>query len=365
LDIYYTILPENNALIPYKSNLKFRESAYLGIPLVIVDPSEEIFKECVVNGINGYSVKTREEAKNALKELINNKELRKNIGYNSSLYYAKQNPIELATKIYNTFIKNISYTESFIFTETEPLISVIMSTHCRNHGNPNQLRRAMDSVLNQTFKNFEFIIIDDASVDGTSEILKEYMRKDKRIKIFRFKQSCKGFTATRYNFGIRQTKSEIISYMFDDDELKPNHLQVLYENIQNNDMIYTTPECRNPHNKIIDKNFGKDWTSLILTHNYIANIAVGIKKSVFERLGYHDESVGLRRNTDWEMWRRLYVNNCRVKRIQKSTAICYVGNHDSIGVTIPINQSEVLKYVNQDKRQYTEINKLEYEEIKI
>lgn len=63
----------------------------------------------------------------------------------------------------------------------QPLVSVIMGVH----NGERFLREAMESVLRQTYSNFEFVICDDCSDDGSSAILREYTQKDCRIRVFR------------------------------------------------------------------------------------------------------------------------------------------------------------------------------------
>jgi glycosyltransferase involved in cell wall biosynthesis len=100
-------------LLQYKTNIKYRESSYMKVPLVVIDISEKVCPE-IINEQNGYSVKNREDAKKALRDLINNKELRINLGNNANLYYHKKEPIPTANLIYNSFITNI---ESFKFKD--------------------------------------------------------------------------------------------------------------------------------------------------------------------------------------------------------------------------------------------------------
>ena len=64
-----------------------------------------------------------------------------------------------------------------------PLVSVVMPTYILRPGGMNQ--RAIESVLSQSFTDFEFIIIDDGSIDGLQEILEEYQRRDARIILVR------------------------------------------------------------------------------------------------------------------------------------------------------------------------------------
>ena len=66
----------------------------------------------------------------------------------------------------------------------EPFISVIMACYNRQ----NCVAQAIESILNQTYTNFEFIIVDDHSTDNTYKIIKRYAKQDKRIIVLRNKK---------------------------------------------------------------------------------------------------------------------------------------------------------------------------------
>lgn len=100
-----------------------------------------------------------------------------------------------------------------------PLVSIILATYNRGHS----LKRAIDSVLNQTYTNFELIIVDDGSTDNTSDVLKEY--SDPRIRISLHEQN-KGVTAAK-NTGLNQIKGEWFGTFDSDDELKPDAIETL------------------------------------------------------------------------------------------------------------------------------------------
>ena len=76
-----------------------------------------------------------------------------------------------------------------------PLVSVVIATYNR----ANFIGRAIDSILSQTYNNFELIIVDDGCTDNTSQILKKYAAKDKRIVLL--KQNNQGLAAAR-NAGV-------------------------------------------------------------------------------------------------------------------------------------------------------------------
>jgi len=84
------------------------------------------------------------------------------------------------------------------FELSKPSVSVLMPVY--NAGN--FLADALESILNQTYGDFELIIVDDGSTDSTAEILSEFQNKDKRIRVFR----------NRSNLGIVQTLNKGISH---------------------------------------------------------------------------------------------------------------------------------------------------------
>lgn len=92
-----------------------------------------------------------------------------------------------------------------------PLLSVIIPVF----NVEDYLREALDSVLNQSYKNVEFIVINDGSTDSSGKILQEYQAKDDRIRVF--EQENAGLSATR-NRGLKEAKGELI-YFFDSDDV--------------------------------------------------------------------------------------------------------------------------------------------------
>ena len=106
-------------------------------------------------------------------------------------------------------------------TNTQPKISVLMPVYnCEKF-----LKKAIDSILNQTFDNFEYIIINDGSTDNTLNIIKSY--KDKRIKII---NNSKNLGISRsLNKGIRQAKGEYIARHDSDDISDLNRFKLQLE----------------------------------------------------------------------------------------------------------------------------------------
>ncbi len=110
------------------------------------------------------------------------------------------------------------------------LVSVIMS----NYNTPEEfLRASIESVLNQTYSNFEFIIIDDCSTDNSLEIIKSY--KDKRIVVLENKENL-GITKS-LNLGLEIAKGEYLARMDADDICFPKRFETQVEYLKNNPQV--------------------------------------------------------------------------------------------------------------------------------
>ena len=108
-----------------------------------------------------------------------------------------------------------------------PFVSVIMPVYnCAQY-----LREAIESILNQTFQDFEFIIINDGSTDNTPEILREYANKDSRIRVIN--QPNSGIV-TALNRGLKEAKGEWIFRMDGDDVALRHRFKTQIKTIENN-----------------------------------------------------------------------------------------------------------------------------------
>lgn len=104
--------------------------------------------------------------------------------------------------------------------QTEPLFSVIMPVY----NGKDTVEAAIDSVLCQTFTNFELIIVDDCSCDSTPAILQKYAETD-AVRLLRHEKNA-GVSVTR-NDGIEAAKGEYICFLDSDDSYFPDHLATL------------------------------------------------------------------------------------------------------------------------------------------
>lgn len=119
-------------------------------------------------------------------------------------------------------------------TTEGPLVSAIIPTHNRAA----MLTRAILSVQLQTYPHLEIIVVDDASQDNTSEVIKEF--DDPRIRYIRHKKN-KGGSASR-NTGIRAATGEFIAFLDDDDEWVPEKTEEQLKLLHSYDVVTCTSD---------------------------------------------------------------------------------------------------------------------------
>ncbi len=110
-----------------------------------------------------------------------------------------------------------------------PKISVIMGVYNSDH---NKLKDSIESILSQTFSDFEFIICDDGSTNDTYNFIKSYGEKDSRIKIIKNEKNS-GLSVALNNCILNST-CEYLARMDDDDISLPNRLEIQYNFLLNN-----------------------------------------------------------------------------------------------------------------------------------
>ena len=225
-----------------------------------------------------------------------------------------------------------------------PTISVVVSTSGKNRAEgscPNLLRRAVDSILAQTFTDFELVLIDDASTDGTEQVCRRYAERDNRIRFTRF-DSSSGCHAVRYNDGILQSRGEFIAFMFDDDLLYPTALSDLHGGFKGKGddvgMVYGLGNFYDARTgRPIGINFGGEWNpEKLRKQNALCNNTVLIRRHVVDHVGGWDEDATMRRICDWDHWLRI-GNLYDVVRVNALVGEQFAFHADSIGVTVPLD----------------------------
>ncbi|TRT90144.1 MAG: glycosyltransferase family 2 protein [Microcystis viridis Mv_BB_P_19951000_S69] len=102
--------------------------------------------------------------------------------------------------------------------DINPEISIIVCTYNRAH----YLNKAIDSVLNQTFTNWELVIVDDGSSDQTFAVVNPYLEKYNNIRYLKHKNKKQCYAK---NAGIQASFGKYLTFLDSDDAYKPNHLE--------------------------------------------------------------------------------------------------------------------------------------------
>lgn len=108
--------------------------------------------------------------------------------------------------------------------EQGELISIIVPIY----NVENYLRQCLDSIMSQTYQNFECLLINDGSLDNSADICREYVSKDSR---FRYFEKENGGVSSARNLGIERSKGQYITFIDSDDWVESDYLEVLYKSL--------------------------------------------------------------------------------------------------------------------------------------
>jgi glycosyltransferase involved in cell wall biosynthesis len=181
-----------------------------------------------------------------------------------------------------------------------PKVSIIMPTHNREKYIP----LSINSILKQTYRDYEIIVIDDNSTDGTKEALKVYGDK---IRYF-FRQG-EGAAAAR-NFGAAQARGEYLAFLDDDDLWLPEHLAISVDLLEKNpDIAFscadadTIDEHGTKQRTLIKAKAQAERFETLLEGNIVLNLTAVIRKKIFLDAGGFDPK--LANKHDYDLWLRV------------------------------------------------------------
>lgn len=191
----------------------------------------------------------------------------------------------------------------------------------------NFIEKTINSVLKQTFDEFELIVVNDGSTDGSEEIVKKI--HDRRIRLLNKEN---GGVSSARNLGIKNARYIWIAFLDGDDLWEPNHLMSLY------DMSLRYPEATvlttgfSPFNKDYDPRSDylvEDYFLEAIGNPIMCASSVAVKSSCFIKTGYFKDD--LTRGEDTEMWIRL-AKNCTIARSNQVTSVYRHFNKDRVSL---------------------------------
>ncbi len=238
-----------------------------------------------------------------------------------------------------------------------PAISVLMSVH----NGERYLKESVESILTQTFTDFEFIIIDDASIDTTANILESFAQKDPRIIVIRNGQNL-GLTKS-LNKGLNLARAEYVARMDADDISLPERLQIQKDFLDHNPHIV----CVGSSTIIIDEHSKKlgikkppTNPELLRFHmmlkNQMTHSSVMFRKeSILSEGGYNEQ---LPYTQDYDLWSRLLMAGKNMANIEEAL-VTYRSHAGAItqgktretayALATATVYKNISKYINADK----------------
>lgn len=204
-------------------------------------------------------------------------------------------------------------------------VSVIMSAYNKS----DKTKRAIESVLKQTYKDFELIVVDDCSTDDTQDVVEAFSHptddsgsklQDIRIKYLRLDKNFGNDTRPK-NIGIKNSTGKYIAFLDNDNEYLADHLMILVKDMEKSgtDVVYGDRLVMSDDPDItIEPEVGiaSDWNAgLLFERNYIDTSDVLIKREALFLVGGFDERY--EKYVDWNLWIRMCKAGCTFHHIAK------------------------------------------------
>ncbi len=202
-----------------------------------------------------------------------------------------------------------------------PMVSFVMPTYNR----ADLLPHAIDSILNQTFEDFELIIVDDGSTDNTAHVLKQYQKKDARIRVI-FSKPNKGVAVAR-QIGNETARGKYIAIMDSDDVLFSKFLERAIDYLEKNENVtilklkpYEEKAYLNPYKKA-----AKNYYDLyqILFFSAIGNVGCIYRRDFVEKhnISYNQN---YRCGEDYDFWMQMLAKGANVRFLNTKEALYYI-----------------------------------------
>ena len=210
--------------------------------------------------------------------------------------------------------------------KTNPLVTVYMPTHNRCI----LLERALKSVIDQTYKNLEIIVVDDGSTDDTEQFMQEFMIEYPNVKYLKH-DTPKGANAAR-NYAIKEAQGYFITGLDDDDEMLPFTIEILVNEYEDKyAYVFGGLNIISPTKNYIISSAKKIITLDDMLYGNITGNQIFTTRELFLQAGLFDEK--LEAAQDYDMWLRMLTIKHTAKAIQKPLYNVYELIHNRISTS--------------------------------
>lgn len=191
----------------------------------------------------------------------------------------------------------------------EPFLTVFTPNYNRSR----YISETIESILNQSYSNFEYIIIDDCSTDNSWEIIQKYAKKDVRIKVYRNSNNLKIVKTRNLGFKTSSPKAKYFAIIDSDDISLPDRLETQVNFLENNPeygLVGSNIVIINENSEMIgfrEFPLKNDEIHNVLTRfNPIAQSSVLLRKIVIEQIGFYHNKWEVCQ--DYDYWLRVGVS---------------------------------------------------------
>jgi len=215
------------------------------------------------------------------------------------------------------------------------MVSIIIPVY----NSQNSICRAIDSCLNQTYKDIEIIVIDDGSTDHTKEVLQTYSDEPRLKYIYQENQE----RSVARNNGLNIAKGELIQFLDSDDMIYKDKLEKQVNFLNNNEtyiMVYCTSEYRDENNKVINTSETKYQGNIqkkLLSANFITIHSPLIRKN---NIRFSQE---LNMLEDWEYW-ILSIKDDPVGYLDEILCVVYINNQHTNKYILNMLKGRIIVY---------------------
>jgi len=239
-----------------------------------------------------------------------------------------------------------------------PIVSIIIPTYNRAH----LISETLESIINQNFTNWECIIVDDGSNDGTNDLLASYCKKDKRFQYHeRPINRPKGGNACR-NYGFEMSKGDYIQWFDSDDLMTPNHLEIKVGSLKKNNCDFVIAQTANfdkdktyPAYKYTKMLYGVTFEDFIQRKIHWYTYDVMLLRKVANKIRYHEL---MKSWQDYyyfclmllETTHGVYIDAVLTKRRLHGNSIQDEMTKDPITFNSQLLEVKVLTYIDINKR---------------
>lgn len=225
--------------------------------------------------------------------------------------------------------------------------SVVIPTYNR----ADFIKRCIDSVLEQTFQDFEIVVVDNFSDDNTLEIIESY--NDARIHIFQIHNN--GIIAASRNKGIREAQGEWICFLDSDDWWRKEKLEKVYGHICCNDCAFIYHKLKTFTSRGATKHLmgkvhegGNSFYNVLTLGNPICTSSVSVKKEVLVSVEYLSETPELVGVEDVDCWLKILYNGIKTDFLDEDLGYYWIGDNLSASAKQTIQLSHLYeKYMKE------------------